>query len=145
MLTGLECWAAPFHPESGVLFELGERVRRETPLNSEFRTEEEKIFQGKYNLFITCSWHTRNRSNKVVGDDLDGIGIADTIGTYISKIVIDPESFEILVEFSSGYSIATEGAMSFYDDNSSGYSAMLGDRYWSIGSDGSPCEEPAES
>lgn len=62
-LNGAACWSVISGVGSGSLITLcfGGRIARKKPLKNRWLTEEERHYEGEYELYVECAWRLENK------------------------------------------------------------------------------------
>jgi hypothetical protein len=63
-LPGKECWSITGGPSTGSMINLalGQKIKRKQPLKGQFLSEDEKLHQGEYSIYIEfCSWRLEKK------------------------------------------------------------------------------------
>lgn len=103
IITGLGTWPT-------LSMQFGNKVPLERPLTNDHLTEEERLFEGEYALFIECSWRIDSNSEAVTSsqDSLENNALEKLSLLRDMKVVdifLAKPSYDLTVFFSNGYNL----------------------------------------
>jgi hypothetical protein len=57
-LRGRTCWSVLYGPSTGrtIQLQFEEKIRRSLPVDNDAPTEDERLFDAEYVLYVACAW-----------------------------------------------------------------------------------------
>jgi hypothetical protein len=67
MIVDKHCWSFTAGEGTGsvIEFDFGKKIKRKKPLSNKYLSEEQRAFQGEYDLFVECSWRLDERKDVI--------------------------------------------------------------------------------
>jgi hypothetical protein len=150
-LRGMTCWSVVAGRGSGsqVKLDFGQRLPRRIPVRNPVLREDQRIYEGEFDLFVQCAWrleHNRNVLCTSTSDDrTDGPMIAGlyqltnqvVIGVGISEPVPD-----LVIQFSDEFVFRLFCDQTGLEDGGDNYSFRFGEAILAVDSHGTISYEP---
>ena len=142
VLRGLVGKPLLFHistPISGVMLELGERVRLARPVDNPRLSAEQREFEGDSNVFITCTWWLDAPDGVIPSrgelDDLAWweVQLAILVGHTVEQVTSTADRRQLQIQFDNNVWIVADLARSQEHQE---YSIRRGREYWTVSADG---------
>lgn len=144
-LAGKRVLSVRSHPLSGVIIDLGEWRRRRRAVKNDSLTEQERLFEGSYSLFIQTELRMRASSPLLVegrrpeGDDV-WLLLERLVGCILLKAEFMSPLLSLELSFDNGfflYVVADESAV-----GEKCYDIAIDDLYWIVYAGGIIEEKP---
>jgi len=95
-LTSTVCWSVIGGAGVGTAISLafGEKIPRASPLGNTRLTEEERIFEGEFSLFVECTWRLQTPDEVLctsLSSNLEGQSRHQELMQLVGKHVVDVE------------------------------------------------------
>ena len=109
-LVGEECWSVIAGKGTGshVSMKVGAKIPRERPLKNPTLTEDERNFEGEFELFVTeASWRVEDAESVLCTDTDENTGkryahLKGLAGRKVTSASVVFPSFDLLLEFEGG-------------------------------------------
>lgn len=107
-MVGKQCWsyAASINTGSHVSFDIGRKVRRKKPLRNPRISEEERLYQGEFDLYVTCSWRLDWKGEVLCGGEDDNSkdgpmqhGLRYLLDQRVISAELEPPGLDLLLAF----------------------------------------------
>ena len=74
LLRGKRCWSvvAGYSNGSQIKLEFGERVPRRMPVRNPFLAQDQRDYEGEFDLFVECAWRLEQNQTVVCGSTDNG-------------------------------------------------------------------------
>lgn len=112
-LPGCLCWAFAGGEGTGSTFsiEIGKKIARNKPLKNRFLSEDAKLYDGEYSLYVQFASWRLDDAQQVICTSTDsnhneGVmvqGLSKLVGCVVSKALLTKPGYDLVLDFDRGY------------------------------------------
>jgi hypothetical protein len=140
-MLGRQCWSfsASINTGSHVVLDIGRKIRRKRPLRNPRISEEERLYEGEFNLYITCSWRLGWKEKVLCGGEDDNSnegpmqhGLQYLLGRRVTSVNLERPGLDLELRLENDLSLRIFCDEFGIEEHSPHYTLFLPNYYYSV-------------